>query len=138
MLADSNKQLVRRLFEDHLSSGGALAQLDALASPSVAGPLATAVGRLRAAFPDLVYSLEDIVGEGARVAARFTWQGTFTNTYVGPAGAFEPHGKKITSTGFVLFEIADGKIVRSTLETDRLGFLVAIGALPSSVTSPST
>jgi len=127
--AELNKQLVRRVFDEHLSTG-ALAQLEAVATPSVAGPLVTAVGRLRAAFPDLVYTVEEIVGEGARVAARFTWQGTFTKTYVGAVGTFEPHGNKVASSGFVLFEIADGKVVRSSLETDRLGFLVAIGALP--------
>jgi predicted ester cyclase len=137
MLADSNKQLVRRLFEDYLNTG-AYERLGDVLSPTFTSStglrgvaaFATPVGRLRAAFPDLAYSIEEIVGDGDRVAVRWTWHGTFTKTYVGTIGTVEPNGKKIENNGFAMFEIADGKIVRAALETDRLGFLVAIGALP--------
>jgi predicted ester cyclase len=139
MPSDANKQLVRRLFDDYLTTG-ALARLDEVFSPSFDGgqgkrgpaAFATPVGRLRAAFPDLVYVVDEIVGEGDRVAVRWTWHGTFTKTYVGAVGTFEPNGKKIESAGFAMFEIADARIVRGSLETDRLGFLVAIGAIPDS------
>lgn len=136
MSSESNKQIVRSLFDNYLSTGE-LQRLDEVLSSDFAsatgqrGPAAFSVpvARLRAAFPDLVYSVEELVSEGDRVAVHWTWTGTFTKTYVGAVGTFEPNGKRVTSPGFAIFQIADGKIARASLETDRLGFLVAIGAV---------
>jgi hypothetical protein len=39
-------------------------------------------------------------------------------------------GRPVVDEGFAVFELKDGKIVRSALLTDRLGFLQAIGVVP--------
>jgi steroid delta-isomerase-like uncharacterized protein len=81
---------------------------------------------LRAAFPDLHYTLEAMVAEDNRVAVRWTW----TGTHQAPFRALAATGRSITSTGMAIFEVAGGKITATSLQTDRLGFLQALGAIP--------
>lgn len=134
MLADANKQLVRRLYTDYLNPGR-LDRLAEVVSPDFAGrdgvrgpaAFAQSISALRAAFPDLAYTVEDIVAEGDRVAVRWVVRGTFTAAFRG----FPPSGAQIENTGFAIFDIANGKLTRATVETDRLGFLQAIGAVPN-------
>jgi predicted ester cyclase len=133
MSTDLNKALVRRLYDEFLNAGK-LDLLDQLVSPDYVGAggqrgpagFAEPIVALRAAFPDLHYTSDEIVAEGDRVAVRWTWRGTFTNTF----RRYAPTGKAMTSTGLAIFQLTDGKVVRTSLETDRLGFLVAIGAIP--------
>lgn len=133
MLSETNKQLVRRLYDDYLNPGR-LDRLGEIVAPDFAGagpqrgPAAFSgvlVG-LRAAFPDLVYTVEDLVADGDRVAVRWTWRGTHTGAFRG----FAPTGKQVANTGTAIFEIEGGKLARAWVETDRLGFLIAIGAVP--------
>jgi predicted ester cyclase len=130
---DANKELVRRLYDDYLNPGH-LDRLNEIVSPGFvgAGPqrgpaaFSGTIGALRGAFPDLRYTVEDLVGDGDRVAVRWTWRGTHTGAFRG----FAPTGKQVVNAGFAIFEITDGKLARAWLETDRLGFLLAIGAVP--------
>ena len=132
-MMEANKQLVRRLYTDYLNPGR-LDRLDEVVSPEFRGAgeqrgpaaFAAPVAGLRSALPDLAYTIEDVVGDGDRVAVRWTLRGTHT----GPFRGFAPTGKPIANTGFAMFQLAEGKIVRSWIETDRLGFLQTIGAVP--------
>jgi predicted ester cyclase len=134
MPSDASKALVRRLYD--ILNAGQLDRLDELVSSDFEGPggqrgpaaFAAPILALRAAFPDLRYTIEDIVAEGDRVAVRWTWRGTFAGAF----RTFRPTGKPMTNTGFAIFQLADSKLVRTWLETDRLGFLLAIGAVPYS------
>jgi predicted ester cyclase len=132
MLSDANKQLVRRLYDDYLNPGR-LDRLGEIVSPDFRGagpqrgPAAFGIiDALRAAFPDLRYTVEDLVGDGDRVAVRWSWRGTHTGAFRG----FAPTGKQVVNSGFAIFEVTDGKLARGWVETDRLGFLMAIGAVP--------
>lgn len=133
MSLDSNKEVVRRLFEEYFNEG-LVDRLGEVVSPDFAGPggqrgpaaFATVLSALRAGFPDIVYTVEDVVAEGNRVAVRWTWRGTHTGQF----RTYPASGKKVANTGFAIFEVADAKVVRSWLETDRLGFLLSIEAIP--------
>jgi len=81
---------------------------------------------LRRAFPDLVYTVDDMVAEDDRVAVRWTWRGTHT----GPFRDWAPTGKPVVNRGFAIFQVANGMLTHSWMETDRLGFLLSIGAIP--------
>ena len=61
---------------------------------------------IRAAFPDFHNTVEELVAEADRVAARLTYRGTHRGVIFGVA----PAGKMITYDGLALFRIADGKI----------------------------
>lgn len=132
---DTNKRSVSQLFQTF--NQGDLTAIDRLVGPEYvgaqgdkgpAGFKAVVVG-LRTAFPDLHYTVEDVVAEGDRVAVRWRW----TGTHAAPFRAFPATGKAVTNTGSGIFRLAGGKIVAATLETDRLGFLEQIGAVPPGV-----
>lgn len=57
------------------------------------------------AFPDIVYTTEDIVSEDNIVACGFVIDGTFANEYEG----FAPTGKKFRATGLFFAHVTDGK-----------------------------
>ncbi len=129
---EPSEQLVRRLY-DQLNTGD-LGQLEAFISPDFTSPtgqrgpraFAAGIAAVRAAFPDLHYTLDAVFGARDRVAVRWTWQGTHRGAF----RSFAPTGRRVTNSGMAIFELAGGKIVSTTLETDRLGFLQAIGAIP--------
>jgi steroid delta-isomerase-like uncharacterized protein len=128
----SNAELVRSLFIDYFNTGktdrlGDLVAPEYTGGGPEVGPVAfgAVIARLRDAFPDLTYTLDDVVASGDRVAVRWTWRGTHR-------GAFRRHpatGKQVTNTGTAIFQIVNGKIAHGWLETDRLGFLQQIGAV---------
>lgn len=129
---EANKQLVRRLYEEYLNAGlldrlGEVVAAD-FQGPAGRGPegFAASIAGLRAAFPDLRYTLEDVVGDGDRVSVRFTVRGTHHNAF----RSFAATGNPIVSTGFALFRVAGGKLAQAWIETDRLGFLQQLGAIP--------
>jgi predicted ester cyclase len=133
---DENRRSVEKLFETGFNQGD-LAVLDELVSPEYvgsqgekgpAGFRGIAVG-LRAAFPDIHYTLDDAIAEGDRVAVRWHWTGTHTGKF----RTYPPTGKLLTNTGAAIFRLKDGKIAAASLETDRLGFLMQVGALPSAI-----
>jgi len=133
---DQNRRSIERLFENCFNRGD-LAVLDALISPEYVGALGDKgpagfrgiVLGLKTAFPDIHYTLDDVVAEGEKVAVRWHW----TGTHEGPFRTYPPTGKTMTNTGTGIFRFRDGKIVAATLETDRLGFLVQVGAVPADV-----
>jgi steroid delta-isomerase-like uncharacterized protein len=88
---------------------------------------------LREGFPDIHYTLADLIAEGDRVAVRWQWRGTHRGTFRGPGGTYPPTEKQLSNDGMAVFQIKDGKVARSWLLTDRLGFLQEVGALPKSV-----
>jgi steroid delta-isomerase-like uncharacterized protein len=79
------------------------------------------------AFPDLDRTVEDMVAEGDKVVARWTARGTHTGDFQG----IPPSGNFATSSGITIFRIADGRIVEEWSESDSLGLLQQVGAIPT-------
>jgi predicted ester cyclase len=129
---DQNKQNVGKLFESFNQDD--LGLVDQLIGPDYVGPqgdrgpagFKAIIAGLRTSFPDLRYTVDDLVGEGDQVAIRWHWTGTFKEPFRG----IQATGKPVLNTGTAIFRLKDGKIVSATLETDRLGFLEQIGAVP--------
>ena len=130
-----NRRKVTMLFEAF--NDGGLGVVDELVGPEYvgaqgdkgpAGFKAVVVG-LRAAFPDIHYTLDAVVAEGDQVAVRWHWTGTHRAAFRG----FPATGKTIANTGAGVFRFQDGKIVTAVLETDRLGFLEHIGAVSEGI-----
>lgn len=116
---------------------GSLDAVDELIEPEYVGAqgdvgpagLKSFVAGLRSAFPDIHYTLDDIVAEGDQVAVRWHWTGTHQGAFRG----FRTTGKTIANTGAGVFRFHEGKIVTAVLETDRLGFMQHIGVLSEGV-----
>ena len=134
---DDNKDCVRRLFEE-VWNRGKVSLLDTLIgaayvdhNPSPGQPAGTPgvkgkVESLRACFPDLRFTLEELVAEGDLVAARYSWRGTHKGeAFLG----IPPSGKAILVRGMDFFRLRDGKIVEHWDNVDELGMLTQLGDL---------
>lgn len=135
-MTESNKEIIRRLF-DAVLNGGKLGLLDTIVGAAyvdhnpVAGQAAGAAGvkarvaALREGFPDLRFTLEDIVGEDEIVAARYHWRGTHRGSFLG----IPPTGKTILVRGMDFYRLRDDKIVEHWDNVDDLGMLTQLGDL---------
>lgn len=130
----TNKEVVRRIYEEAINTGR-LELLDELVADAYEAPdgakgaaaFGANVAELRAGFPDIRFTVEDLIGEGDRVAVRWSWIATHRGTF----RRIAPTGKRITNSGIAIYQLRDGKIVRSWLETDRLGALQQMDAAPA-------
>jgi len=85
------------------------------------------IGMMREGFPDIQWTLEEMVAEGDKVAARFIMRGTHQGTFFG----IQPSGKKIAVQAMNIYRLANGKFVEEHGQPDMLGLLQQIGAMPS-------
>lgn len=77
------------------------------------------------AFPDLHITIDDMVGEGDKVAWRLTVTGTQKSEFRGIPAT----GTKVTFGAQYIFRFRDGKIVERWTNFDRLGLLAQLGAM---------
>ena len=71
------------------------------------------------AFPDAHDTLADIIAEGDKGAARWTWRGMHQGEFMGIA----PTGKQMMMTGINLSRIAGGKIEEIWGEVNLMGLM---------------
>ena len=138
MSVAKNKALVRRFVEQVLA-GGDLGALNALAAPGCVDhaappgqtPCLEAIAHFVvlwcAAFPDLRITIEDLLGEGDRVAVRSTLRGTHRGEFFGLPAT----DRRVTVTMIELYRLASGQIVERRPVLDTLGLLHQLGAGPS-------
>ena len=79
--------------------------------PENAGPecVKAQVRALRAAFPDLTVTIDDLAAEGDLVAVRATWRGTHQGAFRG----VPPIGRRIEVTCMAFWRVAGGQIRES-------------------------
>ncbi len=137
-MSTENKNIVRRLYDevwnkrkldvvDELISP-THALLDPFVSGSQVGPqlYRRRVVDLTSSFPDLRFSLDDIIAEKEKVVVSWVISGTHKGEFMNIA----PSGKKVTVEGITIHYIRDGKILDSNARWDALGLLRQLGALP--------
>lgn len=138
MSIEENKGLMRRFYEE--ISKGNLAVVEELVaadhvehSPFVPGQAPGRQGTLelftmiRAAFPDLRFTVEDRVEEGDKVVTRGTFSGTHKGEFMGIA----PTGKQITVGIIEILRIAGGRVVEHWNVVDSLGMMKQLGVVPT-------
>jgi steroid delta-isomerase-like uncharacterized protein len=139
MSTEQNKSIVRRWIEEGWNKGnvGVVDQFYAADvvqhDPGSPAPVTSSaalkqyVGVFLTAWPDLHFTIDDLIAEGDKVLWRFTGRGTQT----GPLMNIPPSGKVGEATGMALFRLADGKIAEAWVNYDMLGLLQQIGAIPA-------
>ncbi len=116
MSAEANKAIIRQLIEEVINQGN-LALIDVMfdaafvdrsAPDQPPGPAGVRdyIAGVRAGFPDLRVSIEDLIAEGDKVVVRTIWRGTHQGTYEGIA----PTGKQVARTMIQIFRVAHGKL----------------------------
>ena len=138
MSSEENKTQYRRTFEEVFNKGD-LAIVDELVAPDFLnhevppgmnnrGPESTrqVVTMLRTAFPDLHFTIEDLVAEGDTVAGRVTMSGT----HQGPFQGIPPTGRSFQQAHMHFVRFRDGKAIEHRAVRDDLGMMRQLGVLP--------
>jgi predicted ester cyclase len=139
MSTEDNKLVVRR-FQDGAAEFFRTGNLDTMSEtvdpdatfgmpgmPSTLEGMKQLFPAFRAAFPDMVITLGELIAEGDTVAYRVTWTGTQSGEFMG----IPPTGKRVTVTETHIDQIANGKIVRHDGDADQLGMLQQLGVIPA-------
>ncbi|MER6033171.1 MULTISPECIES: ester cyclase [unclassified Streptomyces] len=118
-VSDEGSKLVRTYYEQFLTAPGDLRIADEILAPDVVfdnpispdgihGLPAYKEFALRwyGGFPDRVFTIDELLEQGDKVAASFTITGTHLGVFMGAA----PTGEPITVRGANIFRIEDGRI----------------------------
>jgi steroid delta-isomerase-like uncharacterized protein len=83
------------------------------------------MGEIFSAFPDVHMTIDDLVGEGDKVAVRFTVTGTHKGKFMGMPAS----NKKLKMWSIQIDRIANGKFVEGWERTDTLGLMQQLGLM---------
>lgn len=130
---NSNKNIILKLYNEALNKRDK-ELTKALVGEEFIGPrgLKGAAGfwaplqPLLEAFPDMQWTVEEMLEEEGKVTVRFTTHGTHTGIFNGLPAT----GKKVTGNGIGFFQLKEGRVISGQVYTDRLGFLQELGVLP--------
>jgi steroid delta-isomerase-like uncharacterized protein len=138
--ADQNEERLKRLY-DNVWNGEDLDVVDDLVgaeyvihdreiAEELGGPeLYKALVRMtREIFPDMAFSLEDVIAADDRVVVRWT----MTGTHEGPMSGVEPTGRAVSLSAIEINRFEEGKLVETWIQSDILGLLQQLGAVPVS------
>jgi steroid delta-isomerase-like uncharacterized protein len=84
------------------------------------------VTMFRRAFPDLIFTIDEMIVDGNRVAMRLTGRGT----HQGEFGGIEATGKPVTVTGAAFHHIVGDKIAETYAYVDRMGLRAQLTSTP--------
>jgi steroid delta-isomerase-like uncharacterized protein len=139
MSTEENKTLMRHFYEEVFNQKN-VAAIDDFIAPTFVNHSASQLGltagdlehvtqfvsMVMQVFPDLHYTVEDLVAEGDKVVARLTISGTQQGAFMGIPST----GKHATISDIEIFRITGGKAVETWVQVDFLGLLQQLGAIP--------
>jgi steroid delta-isomerase-like uncharacterized protein len=134
-MSEQNKARIRRVIEEVYNRGD-LSVVDEVAASDLVIHASSQdirgregakqyVATLRAAFPDLHFTIEDQIAEGDRVVTRWTARGT----HRGEFQSVPATGRKIRLEGTDIDRMADGKVVECWAHVDELGLMQQLGVI---------
>lgn len=91
------------------------------------GPIRQYYQGFATAFPNGNVAIDDLVGEGEKLACRYT----FTGTHQGPLMGIPPTGNAVTIVGMTILRFAGGQCVERWTQVDFLGLMQQIGVIPA-------
>lgn len=136
-MPESNTTMMRRIIEEVWNRGN-FALVDELVAVDNVGHMPPNENHgpeaykqyfamLRAAFPDIHFTIEDQIAEGDRVVTRWSARATHKGAYQG----IPPTGRQGVVTGITIYRLANGKFVEGWTNLDELGMLRQLGILPA-------
>jgi predicted ester cyclase len=134
------KALGRRLVgEFNKGKAAAMAVIDEMVAPNMVYHRGTSddvrgikdykqsMDELFSAFPDMHWTIDDMIVEGDKVAVRYTMTGTHKGALMG----IPPTNKKITISVIGIDRIAGGKFIEGWDRMDTLGMMQQLGVIPT-------
>ena len=137
MSAEEHKAVIRRYVEEAWNKGN-VDIIDELMAPNYARYMGVGAPPLnregqkqrilgfRRAFPDLRLEVQDLLAEGEKVSFRLLLRGTQQGEFMRVA----PTGKPMQVGAVDIARFENGKIVEQWGQTDMLGLMQQIGAIP--------
>ena len=89
--------------------------------------------RIRHAFPDSKWSVEEQIAEGDKVLTRFTWSGTHQGEFLGIPAT----NRHVQVWGMVIDRFEDGKVKSTRILLDTLSMMQQLGVVPAAPESGS-
>lgn len=136
-IEETNKAQFRRTYEEMFNQGN-LAIVEELIAPDFLnhevppgmnnrGPesMRRVVMMLRTAFPDLHFTIEELVAEGDTVAGRVTLSGTHQGPFMGMA----PTGRSVQQVSMHFVRFRDGKGIEHRVVRDDLSMMRQLGVI---------
>ena len=124
----ANVETVRRLYEEYLNQNRP-ELLDSVVSEDVVlhttteergiAAYAALTDRLRVAFPDMQFTLQDVIASDDRVVVRWTMDATHS----GPLAGIPATGMRVQQRANVIYRLADGRIAEGWALIDQAGML---------------
>lgn len=81
---------------------------------------------MRAAFPDMHWTIQEQIAEGDKVLSRFEWTGTHRGTFLGVPATNRP----VTVWGMVIDRLESGRIKDTRIIMDTLELMMQLGVVP--------
>jgi steroid delta-isomerase-like uncharacterized protein len=138
-MAQDNATIIRRFVEEVITGG----KIESAAQyvwedvveqvplpgqgPGIEG-LKDILRAMRAGFPDIVFSIQEQITEGDKVASRFEWTGAHKGEFLGIPAT----GRQVRVWGIVIDRLENGRIKETRILMDTLGLMSQLGAFPSS------
>ena len=102
--------------------------------PSTRQGLKQSLTALKAAFPDLHYTIDDVIESGDRIVHRLTASGTMKGDFMGIPAT----GQRATWTEIHIGRVANGQLVEHWGLVDQLSMLVQLGVVQAPGRVPVT
>ncbi len=136
MTIDENKKILRQIV--NAQNAGDITIYNRLCTPNclvhinmmdamTMGQSGQFMGALQAAFPDGAYIIEDLVGEGDKIAVRYSWRGTHKGVFQG----IPPTGKKVNLVILAIDRFSNGKLAEAWIMMDFAGLMGQLGVGPA-------
>jgi steroid delta-isomerase-like uncharacterized protein len=141
---EANKALLRRTIEDVLDKGNLAVAYEVFAPDVVfhthaspepfRGPegVVEFITMIRTGFPDVHFEINDLFGEGDRVAVRYTLHGT----HKGYLAGLPPTDRQVVLPLLEIFHVADGRLKEGWLKMDTMNALQQLGVFPQRAVIP--
>jgi steroid delta-isomerase-like uncharacterized protein len=85
------------------------------------------IAGFRAAFPDLEYDLQEIIGSGDTIATRWVVSGSQQQEFMGiPAS-----GQAVRVEGMNFYHLKDGRVTDMWMQFDGVALMQQLGAVPA-------
>jgi steroid delta-isomerase-like uncharacterized protein len=143
-MSEHNKTIVRRFLSEVLQKKDLEAADELLApdfvfnAPFLPEPIRgrdawkEMMSQFFTAFPDYGERLEEIIGEGDKVAGRVVFSGTQN----GPILGIPPTGRRVEIEALNIMRVSGGRIVEQWGQPDMLGMMQQLGLVPAPAQEP--
>ena len=133
--SDANKELAKAFFEEIWNKGDESAIDRFVSEDTVGNDPKFGVGResfkvqwrkWRAAFPDIHFSVEELIADDEKVVTRWRLTGTHLGEYLGQPAT----GNKVDVDGVSIDRLTDGRLTSGFDAWDSLKFRQQLGIIP--------